>query len=219
MCPISLCIFDLDGVVVDTAKYHFMAWRNLAKEFGYDLSERQNEKLKGVSRVQSLDLILSWAGVKKNQDEKKILAEQKNKKYLESIKEISPKDILPGVDAFMMELKKLGVKVALGSASKNAKLILEYLDIINLFDVIVDGTMTTKGKPDPEVFTKGAMMCEVLPRDTVVFEDAAKGIEAAKTGGMFAVGVGDPNALQQADFVIRGFEKFSYRILVENLAI
>ena len=219
MLPISLCIFDLDGVIVDTAKYHFIAWRNLAKKIGYDLSETQNEKLKGVSRVDSLDLILSWAGVEKSPEEKKILAAQKNEEYLLSIKAVTRRDLLPGTHEFLRELISLGVKTALGSASKNAKIILEQLGISNLFDAIVDGNMTTKGKPDPEVFILGAAMCLISPQRTVVFEDAAKGIEAAKAGGMYAIGVGKEADLQQADFVISGFEHFSYQTLINELAI
>lgn len=219
MLPISLCIFDLDGVIVDTAKYHFLAWRKLAKTFGYDLTEVQNEQLKGVSRVQSLDLILSWAGVEKTAEEKAMLAIQKNEAYLKSITAIRPKDILPGVYPFIQQLISLDIKVALGSASKNAKLILEYLNIIDLFDAIVDGNMTTMSKPDPEVFVTGAAMCLIPPNQTVVFEDAAKGIDAAKAGGMYAVGVGHPESLGHADFVIDGFENFSYQVLIKKLAV
>ncbi len=219
MLPISLCIFDLDGVIVDTAKYHFLAWRNLAKGFGYDLTEEQNEKLKGVSRIDSLDLILSWAGIEKSGEEKKLLAAKKNDEYLLLIKNITHRDLLPGVHEFLRQLISLGVKTGLGSASKNAKVILEQLGVSNLFDVIVDGNMTTKGKPNPEVFIMGAAMCLVPPNRTVVFEDAAKGIEAAKAGGMYAVGVGDESDLGAADLVIEGFEGFTYQSLIKKIAI
>ncbi|HHB51764.1 MAG TPA: beta-phosphoglucomutase [Saprospiraceae bacterium] len=219
MLPISLGIFDLDGVIVDTAKYHYMAWRNLARDFKYDLTVEQNEKLKGVSRVDSLNLILSWANTEKTAEEKALLCQKKNEEYLKSIQAVSPKDILPGVHDFILELKRTGVKIALGSASKNAKIILEQLGIIDLFDAIVDGNMTTKGKPDPEVFTRGAAMCSTPPGQTVVFEDAAKGIEAAKAGGMYAVGVGDESSLNKADFVMDGFEGFSYALLIKKLKI
>ncbi|HHS95094.1 MAG TPA: beta-phosphoglucomutase [Phaeodactylibacter sp.] len=219
MLPISLCIFDLDGVIVDTAKYHFLAWRNLAKGFGYDLTEEQNEKLKGVSRIDSLDLILSWAGIEKSGEEKKLLAAKKNDEYLLLIKNITHRDLLPGVHEFLRQLISLGVKTGLGSASKNAKVILEQLGVSNLFDVIVDGNMTTKGKPNPEVFIMGAAMCLVPPNRTVVFEDAAKGVEAAKAGGMYAVGVGNESDLGEADLVIEGFEGFTYQSLIKKIAI
>ena len=146
---ITLCIFDLDGVIVDTAKFHFLAWRNLARSFGYELTEKQNEKLKGVSRVDSLDNILEWAGVSKTIEEKMILAASKNDEYIASVHQVDKIDALPGVVDFIHELKAQDIKVVIGSASKNAKLILERIGIIGLFDAIVDGTMTKKGKPNP----------------------------------------------------------------------
>ena len=219
MRPISLCIFDLDGVIVDTAKYHYIAWRNLAKGFGYDLTVQQNEKLKGVSRVDSLNLILSWANTEKTTAEKTILNQKKNEEYLKSIEAVTENDILPGVHDFILELKNLGVLIALGSASKNAKIILKQLGIFDLFDTIVDGNMTTKGKPDPEVFLLGASRCMTPTNKTVVFEDAAKGIEAAKAGGMYAVGVGEATELNHADFVIKSFEGFSYESLIKKLSL
>lgn len=212
---ITLCIFDLDGVIVDTAKFHFLAWRNLARSFGYELTEKQNEKLKGVSRVDSLDNILEWAGVSKTTEEKTILAASKNDEYIASVHEVDKIDALPGVVDFIHELKAQNIKVAIGSASKNAKLILDRIGIIDLFDAIVDGTMTQKGKPDPEVFLTGVAMTECAAENTIVFEDAVKGVDAALAGGMYAVGVGEEEQLGHAHIVISGFKNVS----LENLTI
>ncbi len=208
---IKLCIFDLDGVIVDTAKYHYLAWKELAKEFGYDLTKQQNEKLKGVSRVQSLKLILQWAGVSKSEEEQKILAAKKNEQYVKLIQSLTPNDVFPGVREFISELKDNGILTSIGSASKNTRLILEKLEITGLFDYIVDGTMTTHSKPHPEVFLKSCEALNIKPENTVVFEDAPKGIEAAKAGGMYAIGVGNPDELSNADMVISGFEGFGVK--------
>ena len=208
---IKLCIFDLDGVIVDTAKYHYLAWKELAKEFGYDLTKQQNEKLKGVSRVQSLKLIMQWAGVTKSEEEQKILAAKKNEQYVKLIQSLTPNDVFPGVREFISELKDNGILTSIGSASKNTRLILEKLEITGLFDYIVDGTMTTHSKPHPEVFLKSCETLNIKPGNTIVFEDAPKGIEAAKAGGMYAIGVGNPEELSNADMVIQGFEGFGVK--------
>jgi beta-phosphoglucomutase len=216
--PISLCIFDLDGVIVDTAKYHYIAWKRLAAEFGYDLTEAQNENLKGVSRVQSLDLILEWAGVSKTEAERTELATRKNNWYVDLIQEVSPADALPGVVDFIHELKNAGIKVALGSASKNARVIIAKLELTPLFDAVVDGTMTTKGKPDPEVFFKGAELTNTPAEESLVFEDAAKGIDAALAGGMYAVGIGEEAQLGHADFVLSGFTNYTLADFLKQLS-
>ncbi|HHH54053.1 MAG TPA: beta-phosphoglucomutase [Bacteroidetes bacterium] len=210
---IKLCIFDLDGVIVDTAKYHYLAWKELAKEFGYDLTKQQNEKLKGVSRVQSLKLILQWAGVEKTEEEQKILAAKKNEQYVKLIQSITPDDVFPGVKEFIAELKENNILTSIGSASKNTRLILEKLEITDMFDYIVDGTMTTHSKPHPEVFLKSCEALDIPPKNTVVFEDAPKGIEAALAGGMYALGVGNPAELSNANMVIQGFEGFGLKDL------
>lgn len=216
---ISLCIFDLDGVIVDTAKYHYIAWKRLAAEFGYDLTESQNEKLKGVSRVQSLNLILEWAGVSKTEDEKTALATRKNNWYVELIQQVTPEDALPGVVSFIQELKQAGIKVALGSASKNARPIMDKLELTDLFEVIVDGTMTVKSKPDPEVFLMGANLTGTSPNACLVFEDAAKGIDAALAGGMYAVGIGEEAQLGHAHFVLSGFANYTLSDFLKQLTI
>jgi beta-phosphoglucomutase len=217
--PVSLCIFDLDGVIVDTAKYHYIAWKRLAAEFGYDLTESQNEHLKGVSRIQSLNLILEWAGISKTEEEKTELATRKNNWYVDLIQQVTPEDALPGVVPFIKELKAAGIKIAIGSASKNARSIVEKLELIHLFEIIVDGTMTVKSKPDPEVFLKGAELTDTPAEKSLVFEDAAKGIEAALAGGMYAVGIGDEAQLGHADFVLPGFTNYTLDNFSKQLSI
>lgn len=219
MTMIKGCIFDLDGVIVDTAKYHFQAWRQLANELGFDFTEAENEKLKGVSRVESLKLILSWGGVEKSPEEQAELAARKNEWYVELISNMTPAEILPGVKEFLDELKHRGIKIALGSASKNAPAILEQIQLTSYFDAIIDGTKTTRSKPDPQVFQLGAEALELQPSEAVVFEDAEKGIEAALNGGFWAVGVGDPANLGKAHLVIPGFQHFNFDKLIQALPL
>ncbi len=214
---ISLAIFDLDGVIVDTAKYHYVAWAKLAKKFDYHLTKEKNEMLKGVSRVDSLNLILKWAEVSISEDQKQLFLKKKNDNYLELIENLTPNDVFVGVKDFINELTKEGIKIALGSASKNAVSILKKLQMKDDFDFIVDGTMTTFGKPNPEVFLKSCLYFDLKPEETVVFEDAAKGIEAAKLGGMKTIGIGGTNDLFEADKVWSDFEGASINKLVDSL--
>ncbi len=207
-------LFDLDGVIVDTALYHFKAWRRLANELGFDFTEHQNEQLKGISRMESLDLILNWGQKSLSVTQKLEWATKKNDWYLELIQNMTPKEILPGVKDFLNELKEENIKIALGSASKNSKLILNKIDLFHFFDAIVDGNNITKGKPDPQVFLMGAEATSSLPAQCVVFEDAQAGIEAAKAGGMYAVGIGDKNILKKADIVFNNFTDFNLKELV-----
>jgi len=209
MEKISACIFDLDGVVVDTAKYHYIAWKSLANELGFDFTEEDNERLKGVSRMTSLDILLSIGSVELDQKTKLELADKKNKNYVEYILKMTPDEILPGVKEFMNELRSNGVKIALGSASKNAMIILNQLELTDYFDVIVDGTHVSNAKPDPEVFLKGAELLNVSPLECVVFEDAEAGVEAAINGNMKCVGIGSPDVLGKANIVVPGFVGFS----------
>lgn len=199
------CLFDLDGVLVDTAIYHFQAWKNLGKNFDYELSEEQNEELKGVSRVASLDRILTWAKKEASQVEKTAWLIEKNENYLDLISNMNPDEILPGVVAFLQAIKDQGYLIALGSASKNAEIILEKTGLITWFDAIIDGNHVQKSKPDPEVFLKGAEALGVSPEDCIVFEDASAGIEAAKRAGMKSIGIGDPIVLHEANKVIPSF--------------
>lgn len=213
MSQIRACIFDLDGVIVDTAVYHYRAWKRLANELGFDFTEEDNEKLKGISRVQSLELILGWGGVDKTPAEKLELATRKNTWYVEMIQEMTPEEILPGAKEFLEEVKAAGLKSALGSASKNSGLILERTGLLPLFDVIVDGNVVSASKPDPEVFLKGAEALQVPPQQCVVFEDAVAGVEAARAGGMKVVGIGSPDVLGNADAVVSGLSAFRVDML------
>jgi beta-phosphoglucomutase len=199
------CLFDLDGVLVDTAIYHFQAWKNLGKQFGYELTEEQNEELKGVSRVESLNKILAWADYSASQEEKAAWLIEKNEDYLRLISNMNPGEILPGVLEFLEQIKALGYKIALGSASKNAEIILEKTKLISWFDLIIDGNKVSKSKPDPEVFLKGAEGLGLAPESCIVFEDAQAGVEAAKVGQMKAIGIGEASTLFLADKIIPNF--------------
>lgn len=209
MSQIKAFLFDLDGVIVDTAIYHYQAWKRLANELGFDISEAFNEGLKGVSRMDSLDLILAHGGLTLPDEKKADLAAQKNEWYLELVSRMTSDDILPGVATFFSQVRKAGLKTALGSVSKNAPLILERIGMTEAFDAIIDGTRITKGKPDPEVFTKGAAELGVQPDECVVFEDAVAGVDAGKRGGMFVVGLGSPEVLAQADLVAPSLESIT----------
>lgn len=211
---IEACIFDLDGVVVDTAKYHFIAWKALAGELGFEFTIENNERLKGVSRMQSLEILLEIGGMQFSEPEKLVMAEKKNTLYVSFIEQMTPEETLPGVEKFLKDLRKAGIKAALGSASKNAPLILERIQLAHLFDVVVDGNSISEAKPNPEVFLKGAEKLRVLPEHCVVFEDAIAGIEAAQNANMFSIGVGDPEILGFADLVIPGFKDFSVEKLI-----
>jgi len=209
MNTIEACIFDLDGVIVDTAVYHYKAWKRLANELGFDFTEEDNEKLKGVSRMASLNLILGWGGVTKTDAEKEELATRKNDWYVDMINKMTPDEVLPGAKEFVELCKSDGIKTALGSASKNSMTILEKVDITHLFDVVIDGNKVSKPKPDPEVFLKGAEELNVEPKNCVVFEDAIAGVEAAINGGMKVVGIGSPDVLGKANLVISGLDKMN----------
>ena len=205
MSELKACLFDLDGVVVDTAQFHYIAWREIANDLGFDLTHAQNEQLKGVSRMESLDIILAIGNVTLDEVTKLQLAAKKNEHYLQLCQQMTPKDVLPGVKPFLDALQRASIRVGLGSASKNARLILEHIDMLDYFETIVDGNRITKGKPDPETFLLGANDLEIEPADCVVFEDAVAGVQAAKAGNMKAVGVGDPAILTDADIVISSF--------------
>jgi beta-phosphoglucomutase len=210
MTDIQACIFDLDGVIVDTAVYHYKAWKRLANQLGFDFTEHQNEQLKGVSRMASLNLILGWGNVTgKTDDEKLELATLKNNWYTEMINTMTPAEILPGAREFVQACRDAGIKTAIGSASKNTPTILSKLALTPLFDAVIDGNSVTNPKPDPEVFLKGAEALQVEPSACVVFEDAIAGIEAAINGGMKAVGIGSLELLTKADLVISGLDKMT----------
>jgi beta-phosphoglucomutase len=206
---IKACLFDLDGVIVDTAKYHYIAWKQLANEMGFDFTEQDNERLKGVSRMASLNILLELGNITKTEQEKEELAQRKNDHYVTFITKMEPDEILPGARAFLMTCKNAGIATALGSASKNAMTILNRLQLTELFDTIIDGTHTSKAKPDPEVFLKGAEALAIEPKHCVVFEDAEAGIEAALAAGMHCVGIGSPVVLHKAHLIIDGLHQMT----------
>jgi beta-phosphoglucomutase len=208
MPSIQACLFDLDGVIVDTARFHYIAWRQVANDLGFDLSLGENELLKGISRMESLEIILSIGGVKLSEEEKVRRATEKNAHYLELCQQMTPDDTLPGVRVFLDDLKARSIKIGLGSASKNARVILERIDMLKYFETIVDGNRVTKGKPDPQVFLMGAEDLNIAPEHCVVFEDAVAGIQSAKSADMFAVGIGHKSILTEADIVVAGFDEF-----------
>jgi len=195
-------IFDLDGVIVDTAKYHYASWNRLANTLGFEITLEQNENLKGVSRMESLQYILSLGNQTIADNELIKLAELKNQWYVEMISDLQQSEILPGAKTLLLELRAAGAKVALGSASKNSERILSGLEIIHLFDHIIDGNKTTESKPHPQVFLMGAEALGLDPADCIVFEDSIKGVEAANAGGFVSVGVGNAETLAAADFVL-----------------
>ncbi len=209
-------LFDLDGVIVETAVFHYQAWRKMANDLGFDISEEFNETLKGVSRMDSLNLILAHGNVVLTEEEKLELAAQKNEHYLTLVGKMTADDILPGVREFFAQIKQTDIKIALGSVSKNARMILEGVGLINDFDAIIDGTKISKGKPDPEVFLKGAAELGLSPEECLVFEDAVAGVEAGKNAGMKVVGIGHAEVLTKADIVFRGFEKLNLTDLLKK---
>ena len=209
-----LCaLFDLDGVIVDTAKYHFLAWKKIAKNIGYDLTHKDNEQLKGISRQDSLNIILDLANVTINLEVFNHYLIQKNNDYLILIQSISPNDILPGILEALTFLKEREIKIGLGSASKNAKIILQKLQLMDYFEVIIDGNMVIKGKPDPEVFLKGSTALNVPNDRCIVFEDAFAGIIAAKKAGMTAIALGDKKFFSNADFCFSDFTQLNIKVL------
>ncbi|MCX2478934.1 beta-phosphoglucomutase [Pedobacter sp. MC2016-15] len=209
------CIFDLDGVLVDTAVYHYQAWKKLANSLGFDFSHEQNEQLKGVNRMRSLDKILDWGGVQKTEQEKEELATLKNTWYVDMISKMSASEVLPGSLELLEALHAKGIKIALGSASKNSGLILERTNLTHFFDAIVDGNAVTTSKPDPEVFVKGAGLLEASAEDCIVFEDAAAGVEAALAAKMAVVAVGEEKNLPGADIYVKDLAGVSVQQLID----
>jgi beta-phosphoglucomutase len=193
-------IFDLDGVIVDTAKYHFLAWKDLADKLGFEFTEIHNELLKGVSRVRSLEILLDIGNTELSEVKKQEYLVSKNEHYLEYITKMGSEEILPGADELLDTLDDLGIKYVLGSASKNAPLILKQVGLYERFAGIVDGNSVSKAKPDPEVFLIGAQKLGIVPEKCIVFEDAIAGVEAANTANMTSIGIGNTETLSEADF-------------------
>ncbi len=210
---IKAVIFDLDGVIVDTAHYHYLAWKRLAKELGFDLTLEQNELLKGVSRMRSLEIILDLGGIELSEAEKERIANKKNGWFVEYVNEMKPEEIFPGVKELLKSIRSKGLKVGLASSSKNAYAVVNLLNIENEFDAIVDGTMIIHSKPDPEIFLLAASKLGVVPAECVVFEDAEAGVEAALAAGMKCVGVGSPEQLGKANLVVAKTADFKLQTL------
>ncbi|MEK3879473.1 beta-phosphoglucomutase [Paenibacillus sp. FSL M7-0420] len=220
MQPLEAAIFDLDGVIVDTAKFHYQAWRRLAEELGFAFSERENEQLKGVSRMESLELLLRAGGITDlTAEHKEDLASRKNEWYKEYLQTLTPADVLPGVADFVGQLRSQGIRTAIASASKNAPLILEKVSIRPLFDAVVDGNSVTRAKPDPEVFLQAARLLGADPAGCCVFEDAAAGVEGAVRAGMRVVGIGDSGLLARAHLIVTSFEQLEPVYLLSHIGI
>ena len=198
-------IFDLDGVIVDTAKYHFLAWQKLANQLGIHFTHEHNEELKGVSRVRSLDIILALGNRQATAAEKNKWLVQKNEEYLSYLVDMDESEILPGVLKVLEYLKSKNQFIALGSASKNARPILEKTNILHFFDAIVDGNDVSNAKPDPEVFLRAAQLVGVSNENAIVFEDSVAGIQAANIAKMISVGIGDATVLHEAKYNFKDF--------------
>ena len=208
-------IFDLDGVIVDTAKYHFLAWKDLANHLGFEFTEAHNELLKGVSRVRSLEILLDIGKVELSEEKKQEFLVSKNEEYLKYITKMGPEEILPGAKELLDTLDGLGIRYVLGSASKNAPLILKQVNLFERFSGIVDGNSVSKAKPDPEVFLIGAKKLNLKPEQCVVFEDAIAGVEAANKANMISIGIGDEQTLHEADFNFNDLTEVSSSFIKE----
>lgn len=198
-------IFDLDGVIVDTAKYHYLAWQKIAAELNIEFTHEHNELLKGVSRVRSLDIILELGKVDASQEDKDRWLIQKNEDYLSYLVDMDESEILPGVFPVLKFLKENNQPIALGSASKNARPILEKTGLLSYFDAVVDGNDVTNAKPDPEVFLMAAKLLNIKPEDSIVFEDSVAGVQAANIGKMTSIGIGEASTLHEAKYIFKDF--------------
>lgn len=208
-------IFDLDGVIVDTAKYHYLAWQKIANELNIEFTLEHNELLKGVSRVRSLDIILELGKIEASQEDKNRWLFQKNEYYLSYLVDMNESEILPGVFTILKFLKENNQPIALGSASKNARPILEKTGLLSYFDAIVDGNDVTNAKPDPEVFLIAAKLLETKPEDAIVFEDSVAGIQAANIGNMTSIGIGEAAILHEAKYIFRDFTEIDTRFIAD----
>lgn len=217
---VKCAIFDLDGVIVDTAKYHYLAWKKLSDELGIPFSEKENELFKGVSRMRCMEILMELGNIQLPEKEQVNYATKKNEWYVEYISKMTDEEILPGAKEFLQACREAGIKTALGSASKNAPRILKALHIESLFDSVIDGNKVSKAKPDPEVFIKGAEECGISPENCVVFEDAYAGIDAAHAGNMVGIGIGTEENLPNSDAIVPGLHEMTVdkmnQILIDN---
>jgi len=212
-------IFDLDGVIVDTAKYHFLAWKKLANSIGIDFTEHQNEQLKGVSRIESLKKILKWGDITLSEADFNRLMADKNTNYLSYIATMDESEILPGVIKAFQFLIDKKQPIALGSASQNSVEILNKVNLLNRFDALIDGNAVTKAKPDPEVFLKAAQSIHFSPEKCIVFEDSVAGIQAANRANMISIGIGEASILNEADVVFKDFTEISTDFMEKLLSV
>lgn len=208
-------IFDLDGVIVDTAKFHYLAWKELANALGFDFTEEQNEELKGVSRVASLEILLNIGKIQLSNEHKERLLREKNEQYLGYIAKMGQGEILPGIKNILQYLKENEIPFSLGSASKNARLILRILGLYEFFDAVVDGNDVSSAKPDPEVFLIAAKKLNKDPHDCIVVEDAQAGIQAANNANMISIGIGDKKVLNEARFVLNNTSELTVDFVKE----
>ncbi|WP_396636699.1 beta-phosphoglucomutase [Maribacter sp. R77961] len=211
-------IFDLDGVIVDTAKYHYLAWKKLANELGFEFTKEQNEMFKGVSRKRCLEILLDIGNITASQEQFDTWMVDKNVDYLAYIENMDESEVLPDVPRVLSYLKDNNIPIALGSASKNARPILEKVKLLSFFDSIVDGNNVTKAKPDPEVFLIAAENLGVQPSKCIVFEDAVAGIQAANSARMISIGIGDEKVLSEAQFNFNDFTEIDDDFLVKLLS-
>lgn len=207
-------IFDLDGVITETSEYHFLAWKTVCKKIGYDLTRKKNEELKGVNRNKCLDMIMEWGKIRLSEKEIESLLEAKNNIYKDYIKDLNENDVCEGVLNFINDAIKNNIKIALYSASRNAKRILCQLKIIDLFTVIIDGNNVSNAKPDPEGFKIAADLTKTNTKDCVVFEDSISGIEGANKLNMYTVGIGSRDVLKNADVVYKGFKNLKIKDII-----
>ncbi|NVD70521.1 beta-phosphoglucomutase [Duganella sp. BJB1802] len=209
MSRFKAVIFDLDGVITDTAHYHYLAWKRLAESQGVHFDHAFNENLKGIDRMGSLDLILASSKRAYTAEEKLALADEKNRHYQELIATMSSADLLPGAVRALDVVRAAGLRIGLASVSKNAFTVLGRLGITDKFDYVVDAATIARGKPDPEIFLKAARELGVAPEDCLGVEDAVAGVASIKAAGMFALGIGHPFVLTQADVVITRLNDFN----------
>jgi len=207
-------IFDLDGVITETSEYHFLAWKTVCKKIGYNLTRKKNEELKGVNRNKCLDMIMEWGKIRLSEKEIESLLEAKNNIYKDYIKDLNENDVCEGVLNFINDAIKNNIKIALYSASRNAKRILCQLKIIDLFTVIIDGNNISNAKPDPEGFKIAADLTKTNTKDCVVFEDSISGIEGANKLNMYTVGIGSRDVLKNADVVYKGFKNLKIKDII-----
>ena len=218
MKKISGIIFDLDGVITDTSEFHFLAWKELADTLGVEINRAFNEKLKGISRMESLELILDHGNIseKFTVDEKLALATKKNDHYKQLIETVTQDDILPGIEDLLIEIKSENIKIGVASASRSASIVIGRLGITNYFDYIIDSNTVIHGKPDPEIFLKVADYLNIPAVNCIGIEDAYAGVKAINAAGMFSVGVEDTIPLDEADFVVKHTKSLSFQKIKEE---